>query len=86
MSYDQASFEEGRRDAYVSMLWQLAGELGVEDAAVAHAEWLSEKRQIINALRSICEDFGDNDWSDSLYLPDVIEKHLARHLRSNAKE
>jgi hypothetical protein len=29
----------------------------------------------------LCADYGDNDWTDDLNLSDVIEKHLARHLR-----
>lgn len=42
------------------------------------AKRLSEARE---ALRIVCAEFGDNDWSDDLSLADVIEKHLARHLR-----
>lgn len=33
-------------------------------------------------LRIECEDLGDNEWSDSLHLADVIEKHLARPARA----
>lgn len=42
---------------------------------------LISRAQTVAALRAICEEFGDNDWSDDLHPADVIEKHLARHLR-----
>jgi len=31
-------------------------------------------------LRMVCDDHGDNDWSNELHLADVVEKHLANHL------
>ncbi len=40
-----------------------------------------QRQETIAAMRSICAEFGDNDWPDSLHPADVIEKHLARHLR-----
>ncbi|MBM4421523.1 MAG: hypothetical protein FJ034_08105 [Chloroflexi bacterium] len=30
-------------------------------------------------LRRLCATYGDNDWTDSLHLSDVIEKHLVAH-------
>ena len=39
-----------------------------------------ERRAAIAALREICEDFGDNDWSDDTPLVDIIRQHLAPHL------
>ena len=45
-----------------------------------------ERERIIKALRSLCEDFGDNDWNEHLSLPDVIEKNLGNHLRRNEQE
>lgn len=39
-----------------------------------------ERKQIILIPRDLCAEFGDNDWSDMTYLPDIIEKHLAKHL------
>ena len=40
----------------------------------------AERLEAVAALRRICSEHGDNDWSDDLNLSDVIEKHLARHL------
>ncbi len=37
-------------------------------------------------LRKLCEDFGDTDWGDSLYLADVIERYLGRALYESKKE
>jgi hypothetical protein len=39
-----------------------------------------QRLDAIAQLRSICADFGDNDWDDDLHLGDVIEKHLGKHL------
>ena len=40
----------------------------------------NERNESVAALREICEDHGDNDWSSNLHLADVITKHLQRHL------
>jgi hypothetical protein len=45
-------------------------------------QWPEERKWAIVALRSLCGQFGDNDWSDDLHLADVIDKHLARRLWS----
>lgn len=42
--------------------------------------WRIERHQVVMALRSICSEFGDNDWPAELNLADVLEKHLRRHL------
>lgn len=39
-----------------------------------------ERRAAIVALRKICEDFGDNEWSDDTPLADILNQHLAPHL------
>ncbi len=45
-------------------------------------EWLAERKTAIAALRAVCSDHGDNDWSDRLHLADIIEKHLHRNLEN----
>jgi len=52
----------------------------VSDAKHVIEEYEAERRDVINALRQLCADFGDNDWPDNLHLGDVIEKHLAPYL------
>lgn len=58
-------------------------EMGVDqsDPRMALARMQQERDAAISALRGLCSDYGDNDWPDSLNLYDIIEKHLARHLR-----
>lgn len=41
---------------------------------------LTERQQAIVALRSVCAEFGDNEWPDELHLSDIIEKHLHQKL------
>lgn len=41
---------------------------------------IKEREETISALRSICDEFGDNDWDENLHLPDVINKHLRNYL------
>lgn len=49
------------------------------ETALARAQ--AELLDVRNALRRVCERFGDNDWDDNLALSDVIEKHLELPLR-----
>ena len=39
-----------------------------------------EREDTVRALRVVCSEFGDLNWSEDLHLADVIEKHLHRHL------
>jgi hypothetical protein len=43
-------------------------------------QYEAERKEAIAKLREVCEEFGDNDWEDSLHLADIIEKHLYLHL------
>lgn len=50
-------------------------------------KWVDRERATtIAALRSLCAEFGDNDWPDDLHLADVVEKHLGKHLHVSARE
>lgn len=75
----ERAWTEGYHAAARQMLSQAIIWLGVEekDLALNLLGW----DEVRCALRDVCEEFGDNDWPDSLHLPDVIEKHLARNLR-----
>lgn len=60
------------------MLAKCLAELGLDgNGEAALALHLTETRA---KLRSACAEHGDNAWGDNLYLPDVIEKHLERHI------
>lgn len=39
-----------------------------------------ERESVIRLLREACEEYGDNDWPDTLHLRDVLEKHLLDYL------
>lgn len=63
--------------------------VGTEGDEVRHCPWCGEsllssfekeRQEAIVILRSLCEEFGDNDWGDDLHLADIIDKHLRRHL------
>jgi hypothetical protein len=75
----------GERAAWQSLLAKALSELrgagaAPDDPQVRMGQLTLQLEQTRAALRSVCEDFGDNDWDDNLHLADVVEKHLARHL------
>jgi len=75
--------ERGSRGAWVEMLEHCCRALGYKSEEGSRAGWISERERTISTLRMACDEFGDNDWPDDLHLADVVEKHLARHLRSD---
>lgn len=79
-------WRRGNRAAWMRLFSMALGELGYDNPefATQHA-WILEREATVAALRSLCEDFGDNDWPDNLHLADVIEKHLGRYLESDEK-
>lgn len=51
------------------------------DILIIRECWIGgERAEVVDILRELCKDYGDNDWEDNLNLRDVIEKHLAKHL------
>jgi len=77
----ELDYEKGRRAALTSVLSHVLRELDYCLGEADRLHWLVVEREAaIAALRSVCEDYGDNDWKDNLHLADIIEKHLERHL------
>lgn len=77
------AYIEGQRAAWRSQLRNALAELlacGDDDAETKLAALVLERDEIRSKLREVCEDFGDNEWSDDLHLGDVIEKHLVPYL------
>lgn len=74
----ERAYEQGEKAAYARVLSVCVDGLQQDGNG---ERWRVERAAIVAALRGLCEEFGDNDWSDDLHLGDVIEKHLARHLR-----
>lgn len=77
---EELAYNAGTRMAWTRMLQTAFKELGHD--APDSTSLLIEREQAIAALRSLCADFGDNDWPDDLHLADVIEKHLGKHLHA----
>jgi len=75
---DEISYRQGERAAWRRILGTAVRELGPEGDA---ERWRLERADVVAQLRSLCEEFGDNQWEDDLHLGDVIDKHLGRHLR-----
>lgn len=80
----EARFIMGERSAYNNILRECLFSLGYED--VKNVGWVIERECLINSLRSLCEDFGDNDWDTDLNLSDVVDKHLGRYLYEEYKK
>ncbi len=70
----------GRKAAYESMLGNCLHAIGITDPIAQAAAYLEERIATIAYLRSVCADHGDNDWSDDLHIPDILEKHLMPYL------
>jgi hypothetical protein len=71
-------YEQGTRAAWRTVLAHCVKNLN--DAPLDAEHLLLEREATVNMLRTVCERFGDNDWTPQLHLADVIEKHLLRHL------
>jgi predicted secreted protein len=85
---EERAYQDGRRETFARLLSHFASELYTtrpnmltcspeKRCAVLEAERLDT----ITALREFCAELGYNDWPDSLYLRDVVAKHLARTQR-----
>lgn len=77
--FDQA-FTQGRKSLAINIMRTCCNEIGLEQKQQANLA--IERQEAVHMLRQVCEEHGDNDWPDDLYLADVIEKHLYRHLNS----
>lgn len=82
---EEAAYIRGRKQAFAEMLAHAAREFHIdatdEEQMKSKLAFMVQERELaISALRNICSQYGDNDWSDNLFLPDIIEKHLHRAL------
>jgi hypothetical protein len=75
----QKAFDAGKRAANVHILRSLLKDLGYNRMDVL-AALVIEREEAIVALRAVCTDHGDIDWTPDLHLADIIEKHLHRPL------
>lgn len=82
---DQA-YREGRRAVAANLLQMAVRELGLRSSYGRAAATASELERVRAALREVCEEHGDNEWSDDLDLEDVIQKHLQPYLEQRRGE
>jgi hypothetical protein len=83
---EELAYQAGSRRAWLGILGEALRNLGYEPGALDAERLALERSDAIAQLREICAEHGDNDWPDSLYLADIIEKHLARHLYNPEKD
>jgi len=75
---EEEAYSRGSDMAWRLMLGECLRHLGLNGTDHERALLLIAETRI--ALRSICAEYGDNDWPDDLHPGDVIEKHLRAHL------
>lgn len=76
----EVAYIEGQRSVWRRLLTDALRELGYDSPEATNAKWIAEREEAIAKLREVCGEHGDNNWTPSLYLADIIDKHLARHL------
>jgi hypothetical protein len=75
----------GQRRAWLEILRLCLRELGIyDDPVVGSARWVLERQETLQTLRRICTHFGDNDWPDTLYIPDILSNHVSPYLTRDA--
>lgn len=83
---EEKAYEQGAKATAVRLLLACARELGREDPLASAGILIAEREESVRALRELCKAHGSNTWPDDMYLPDVIEKHLGRHLVDDSEE
>lgn len=78
----EQAYMDGSRAAWLSIFNEALRHLGMDDPQVKAAAYLEERVATIAYLRMECAEYGDNDWTDDLYIPNIIEKHFLRPLMS----
>jgi len=82
---EEQAYNDGIRQAAVTMMGEILRMIGRQPATEALV-LERERAKVVNILREVCEEHGDNDWKDNLNLSDVIEKHLWKHLEADRPE
>lgn len=84
----ERGYIDGKNAALRALLEHVASEMRLAPGDTDSVDALARRLAIAEAqlsatraaLRELCRDFGDGDWSDDLHLADVVDKHLGRHL------
>lgn len=83
---EDKAYIRGNRDAWMQIYREAASQLGYDTAEGKLAALQEERERAVRALRAVCAKYGDNDWPDNAYLPDVIDKYLERPLDEAADD
>lgn len=75
---DEEAYSRGSQMAWRLMLGECLRQLGLDGMSRERALALIADTRL--ALRSLCAEYGDNDWPDDLHPTDVIDNHLRPHL------
>src|SRR6478735_8104846 len=81
---NEDDYQRGQRQVWASIFSTAMGHLGM--AGRTMGSLIDEREQVIAALRSVCDDFGSNDWEPTEHLADVIRKNLENYLHQKAKD
>ena len=76
----ERDWEAGNKAAWRAAIMYAAGQLGYDDPLAKAAALIAERGEAIVVLREVCEEFGENDWTDNLHLADIVSKNLHRQL------
>ncbi|HBI37099.1 MAG TPA: hypothetical protein DDY71_05590 [Spirochaetia bacterium] len=77
--HDELSYLEGYRAAWLELLQKCLSHLDYGDLENKFG-WIIEREEIVTQLRSLCKEYGDNNWNEKDYLPDIIKNHLSNYL------
>jgi hypothetical protein len=75
---EEEAYLRGMKAAWIQVATTATKHLGAKERN--EVDLIRERHEAINVLRELCEEYGDNDWDDDLYLSDIIEKHLGDYL------
>lgn len=78
----EIAYERGRRAVATELLRKALDVLGYRGIEGERTKWILERERAVDAFRDSCERYGDNNWSESLDLSDVLQKHLMCYTES----
>jgi hypothetical protein len=81
---ETSEFEQGylaaERAIGISLLRDALRRLDQQDPEAERARWVLERQEVVQRLRRLCHEYGDNSWTDRAHLADVIESYLVKPL------
>jgi len=83
---EEKAYTEGTRAAWSRILTLAAAELGADTSDGRLAALLAERAAVVAKLWEICAGYGSTDWPDDMHLPNVLERHLRRHIEARREE